>query len=85
MSSTTALRSSSADAPAGLKPDLVGLSRPELAAVLTEAGVPAGQRAMRVAQLWHWIYQRGATSFDAMTTISKDLRAGLAAEFRIGR
>ena len=66
-------------------PDLVGLDREELAAALEAVGVPPAQRRMRANQLWHWIYHRGATSFDAMTTISKELRAGLAERFRIGR
>ena len=33
------------------------------------------QRRMRVQQIWHWLYVRGAQSFDEMTTLSKDLRA----------
>jgi 23S rRNA (adenine2503-C2)-methyltransferase len=66
-------------------PDLVGLDREELAAALDAAGVPAAQRRMRANQLWHWIYHRGATSFEAMTTVSKELRAALAEQFRIGR
>jgi 23S rRNA (adenine2503-C2)-methyltransferase len=40
---------------------------------------------MRVAQLWHWLYVRGATDFDAMTNVAKDLRARLAGQFAIGR
>ena len=50
--------------------DLVGLSRDEL----TELLVNIGQPAFRAKQLWHWIYHRGETDFDQMTTISKDLR-----------
>jgi 23S rRNA (adenine2503-C2)-methyltransferase len=30
---------------------------------------------MRLGQLWHWIYVRGATDFAAMTNVSKELRA----------
>ena len=66
-------------------PDLVGLDRDELAAALEAAGVPEAQRRMRANQLWHWIYHRGATSFEVMTTISKELRAVLAERFRLGR
>ena len=33
---------------------------------------------MRARQLWHWIYWRGATDFDVMTTLSKDLRKRLS-------
>ena len=39
------------------------------------------QRKMRVQQLWHWIYVRGVTRFDAMTSVSKELRAALDAAF----
>jgi 23S rRNA (adenine2503-C2)-methyltransferase len=66
-------------------PALVGLSRAELAEALGTVGVPEGQRKMRVAQLWHWLYVRGATDFDAMTNVAKDLRARLAQRFTIGR
>src|SRR5579883_1945143 len=67
------------------RPSLVGMSRAELAAALGELGVPPAQRKMRVQQLWHWIYVRGATSFDAMTSISKELRAELEARFTLAR
>src|SRR5215813_14127914 len=67
------------------KPSLVGLSRPELAAALAEVDVPAGQRKMRVQQLWHWLYVRGATTFDEMTSVSKELRAELEKRFTVGR
>ncbi len=66
------------------KPSLLGMSRAELADVLGEFGVPPAQRKMRVQQLWHWIYFRGATSFDTMTTISKELRAALPERFTLG-
>ena len=42
------------------KPSLVGLSRAALADALGAIGVPEKQRKMRVQQLWHWIYVRGA-------------------------
>ncbi len=57
---------------------LVGLDRDGLAQVLREAGVAEKQIRMRVAQLWHWLYLRGATDIDAMANISRDLRARLA-------
>jgi 23S rRNA (adenine2503-C2)-methyltransferase len=67
------------------KPSLIGLSRAQLAALLGAIGVPEGQRKMRVQQLWHWIYFRGFTEFDAMTSLSKELRAGLAQRFTLER
>jgi 23S rRNA (adenine2503-C2)-methyltransferase len=64
---------------------LVGLDRRELAELLVQLGEPAGRAKMRVGQLWHWIYHRGATSFDAMTSLAKDLRARLAETCEVGR
>ena len=40
---------------------------------------------MRVQQLWHWIYVRGAQDFDAMTSVSKELRAALDAHYTLAR
>jgi 23S rRNA (adenine2503-C2)-methyltransferase len=40
---------------------------------------------MRVQQIWHWLYVRGADDFDAMTTLSKDLRSALAQRFTLAR
>ena len=56
-----------------------------MADALGEIGVPEAQRKMRVQQLWHWIYFRGLTSFDAMTSMSKDLRERLAQRFTLAR
>ena len=66
-------------------PSLVGLTRAELADALGQAGVPEKQRKMRVQQLWHWIYVRGARDFETMTSVSKDLRAVLAQHFTLAR
>ena len=67
------------------KPSLVGLTRVQLAEALGEVGVAPAQRKMRVQQLWHWIYFRGLTDFDAMTSMSKDLRSALAEKFNLAR
>src|SRR5450759_754238 len=67
------------------KPSLVGLTRVQLGALLGAIGVPESQRKMRVQQLWHWIYFRGFTEFDAMTSLSKELRATLAEHFTLVR
>ncbi len=71
--------------PNDLRPSLMGLSREELAEILGSVGVPEKQRRMRMRQIWHWIYHRGATNFDAMTDISQNLRTGLDEAFSIGR
>ncbi|CAN5701884.1 23S rRNA (adenine(2503)-C(2))-methyltransferase RlmN [soil metagenome] len=65
--------------------NLVGLPRPALRAALIAAGTAEAQASMREAQLWHWIYGRGARDFAAMTNLAKDYRAGLAAHFTIAR
>jgi len=67
------------------KPSLVGLSRAQLADALGEVGVPEKQRKMRVAQLWNWIYVRGVTRFDQMTSVSKDVRTALDQRFTLER
>jgi 23S rRNA (adenine2503-C2)-methyltransferase len=67
------------------KPSLVGLSRAELAERLGEIGVPPRQQKMRVQQLWHWIYFRGARSFEEMSSVSKETRAGLIERFTVDR
>ncbi len=56
---------------------LVGLTRDQLKDKLGEIGVPERERKMRAAQLWHWIYLRGAKDFTEMTNVGKGLRAAL--------
>ena len=67
------------------KPSLVGLSRTALGEVLGSIGVAPSQQKMRVQQLWHWIYVRGATDFEQMTSVSKHLRSTLAAHYTLAR
>jgi 23S rRNA (adenine2503-C2)-methyltransferase len=67
------------------KPSLVGLSRDALAEALGRVGVAEQQRRMRVQQIWHWLYVRGAQDFEQMSTLSKDLRAALAQHFTLAR
>src|SRR3979411_808595 len=67
------------------RPSLAGLSRAEIAEQLGAIGVAPAQRKMRVQQLWHWIYVRGAKNFDEMTSISKEMRVQLDAHFTVAR
>ncbi|TNE37311.1 MAG: 23S rRNA (adenine(2503)-C(2))-methyltransferase RlmN [Alphaproteobacteria bacterium] len=67
------------------KTHLVGLDRHELAELCRTLGVPDRQVKMRVEQLWNWVYLRGATDFDQLTTLSKDLRATLAENCDLAR
>jgi len=61
-------------------PDVLGLRRAELAALLR----PAIDRPYRVEQVYRGIYEQGAKSFDEITALSRPLRAALAERFRIG-
>jgi len=67
------------------KPSLVGLSRAALGEALAGIDVPPAQIRMRVQQLWHWLYVRGAQSFDQMTSVSKELRSTLDRHFTLAR
>src|SRR5260221_9244318 len=67
------------------KPSLIGLSRAEIAERLAAIGVAPAQRRMRVQQIWHWIYVRGAKNFDDMTSNSKEMRAQLGGHFTVER
>jgi len=67
------------------KPSLIGLSRAELMERLGELGIAEKQRKMRAQQLWHWMYVRGAQSFEEMSNVSKDMRALLAERFTVAR
>jgi 23S rRNA (adenine2503-C2)-methyltransferase len=63
------------------KTSLIGLERAEIAAELAALGLPA----FRANQVWHWLYHRGVTDFDAMTTLAKPVRELLADKFSIAR
>ena len=65
--------------------DLVGLSKDELRTALESEGLEPRQAKLRAKQLWHWIYNRGATEFDEMTDIAKAQRPWLAERFAISR
>jgi 23S rRNA (adenine2503-C2)-methyltransferase len=67
------------------RPSLVGLSREELIEALAAIAVPDGKRKMRAQQIWSWLYVRGATGFDQMTNLSKELRTQLAAHYTLAR
>ncbi|WP_246215964.1 23S rRNA (adenine(2503)-C(2))-methyltransferase RlmN [Microvirga makkahensis] len=64
---------------------LIGLTRDQLKDSLAAIGVAERELKMRVAQLWHWIYLRGAKDFSEMTNVGKELRARLAAAYTLTR
>ncbi|PWE18166.1 23S rRNA (adenine(2503)-C(2))-methyltransferase RlmN [Marinicauda salina] len=84
---TTTLNLAAADRPADpATPSLAGLTRAQLRDALVESGLVEAKKAkMRAEQLWRWIYHYGVTDFDAMTNVSKDLRAGLKTRFTLDR
>src|SRR6218665_2607608 len=67
------------------KPSLIGLTREDMAEALKEKGIPEKQVRMRVSQIWHWLYIRGVSEFDAMTNVAKDMREMLKSHFTIQR
>ena len=65
--------------------DLIGLSREDLRLALETAQLEPRQAKLRAKQLWHWMYNRGATDFSVMTDISKAMQPWLEQRFVIGR
>ncbi len=65
--------------------ELIGLSRDGLRAALEGEGLDARQAKLRAKQLWHWMYNRGVSDFDAMTDIAKAQRPWLKERFAITR
>lgn len=63
--------------------ELIGLDRTQIAEHLAQLEVPQRQINMRVAQLWHWLYVRGAKSFSEMSNVAMALRLQLADYFTI--
>ncbi|MEZ5708165.1 MAG: 23S rRNA (adenine(2503)-C(2))-methyltransferase RlmN [Blastomonas sp.] len=65
--------------------DLMGLAREQIRDLLAAAGLDDKAAKLRSKQLFHWIYHRGVTDFEAMTDIAKTMRPFLAERFVIGR
>jgi 23S rRNA (adenine2503-C2)-methyltransferase len=65
--------------------DLLGLPKGRIAELFAEAGLDAKQARLRAKQVFHWLYHRGVTDFEAMTDIAKTMRPWLAERFVIGR
>ncbi len=61
------------------KTDIRSLTYEELSEKLSELNLPK----FRTAQVYSWLYEKGVTSFDEMTNLSKDLRAVLSENFEI--
>ena len=61
--------------------NIIGLSREEIG----DRFLSLGLQKFRIGQVWHWLYHKGATSFEEMTTLSKNVRAQLGQTFSIKR
>jgi len=86
MTSQTLSSSRPSAAAATARPNLSGLTRSELVQALIDSGaVDASKAKMRAVQLWQWIHHSGATTFDVMTNVSKEMRATLAEHFTLDR
>jgi len=65
--------------------ELIGLSKDAIRAALEAKGLEPKQAKLRAKQLWHQIYNRGATSFEAMSDIAKAQRPWFAEHFALRR
>ena len=65
--------------------DLMGLTKDQLRLALTDAGLDERQAKLRGKQIFHWIYNRGATDFAQMTDIAKAQHPWLTERFVIDR
>lgn len=63
------------------KVDLKSLTKTELSDYLKEMGLAS----YRADQVFQWLYQKGVSSFDEMTNLSKDLRSELSEKGEIRR
>ena len=64
---------------------LVGLTREEIKDSLKKFDIPDQQINMRVNQVWGWIYNKGVSSIDEMTTLSLGLREELKKHHNLNR
>jgi 23S rRNA (adenine2503-C2)-methyltransferase len=65
--------------------DLMGLSHLQIKQLFLESQLDDKASKLRSKQVFHWIYHRGAVSFDVMTDIAKTMRPWLEQRFVIGR
>jgi len=65
--------------------DLIGLTRDQIRAALESAGLEPKQAKLRAKQIFHWLYNRGATEFAQMTDIAKAQHPWLTERFVVGR
>src|SRR2546426_2429230 len=61
------------------RPDLAELERASLEAALADLGHPR----FHAGQIFRWMYRRGVTDVEAMTDLSRELRADLTSSFTL--
>ncbi|MEM7620181.1 MAG: 23S rRNA (adenine(2503)-C(2))-methyltransferase RlmN [Pseudomonadota bacterium] len=64
---------------------LIGQDRDDLKEQLQGVDIPERALNMRANQLWNWFYVRGATDFEGMNNLSKDIRQKLKSHFLLER
>jgi 23S rRNA (adenine2503-C2)-methyltransferase len=67
------------------KPDLIGLSQSEIYESLIANDLIEAKDKFRAKQIWHWLYNKGETNFEKMSSISKELRSSLPQFYQIKR
>ena len=67
------------------KSDLIGLSQSEIYESLIANDLIEAKDKFRAKQIWHWIYNKGETDFEKMSSISKELRSALPKFYQIKR
>ena len=65
--------------------DLLGLPKKQIASIFEDAGLDKKQAKLRAKQVYHWIYHRGVSDFEAMTDIAKTMCPWLTERFVIAR
>jgi 23S rRNA (adenine2503-C2)-methyltransferase len=75
--------STSAPVPAPAAAPLVDVSSLSLEALTRFVSEQLGERSFRARQMFRWLHQRGVTSFDEMTDLSKAFREKLKARAEI--
>lgn len=63
----------------GEKTDIVSLTREELAEQIAQMG----EKSFRTGQIYDWLHRRNVTSFDEMTSLSRNFRERLNQIYRI--
>ncbi len=61
--------------------DIINLSKLELTGVIQDMN----EQAFRAKQVWHWLYAKGAKTFDEMKNLSPSLKQKLKDKFFIAR